>query len=294
MPGSTEQLQVYGWAPLDMPDHVLIDGVQGAGFQIGRAWSSEGGRFRSLPSDGYLYVLLPIEGFGIVSYDGEEIHVPQNHLILLDGAASIGVDTPRSVSRYVWRFRPELLRNTLHQRLYGAPIRVDKHAWRPVASLINSLTASDAQSNTVASPHIVHANEHLIADLIENRVRDSFAHGQEEFDAVLTHAQLLIESSHADQRLTVELLAKQIHVSERTLRRKYSRIGTTPHRELSRRRAIAAMSFLRQPGSSPREAAEQAGFSSVPQMRAALRRLSTQQNDFQLALDQHRAASQPR
>lgn len=284
------RLASFGWQALVPPRRLKIDGIRGDGFQIGRAWSSAGGRFESISSDGDLYALLPIEGGGVVIYDGEEICVDQDHLILLDGAATIAVDTPSAVGRYIWRLGPELLRSKYYQRLYGEPLRVGAGIWKPIAALISAMIARP-DASMLKTAHVRRANEHLLADIIGASLAKSFSRRVETRDPIIMYSERIIEQCFHRQSFNVVKLARSVGVSERTLRRKYASIGTAPRAEISRRRAVAAIALADEGIPDAAEIAERAGFTSVAQMRVSCERLKSQANVLQRNVDLALASS---
>lgn len=74
-------------------------------------------------------------------------------------------------------FWTEFLRGLLlcghFKSLYGDPLKFDFSSWRPIAALLNAMIAQDTKQPTARSPHLRRANEHLLADLVEEHIRKS-------------------------------------------------------------------------------------------------------------------------
>ncbi|MBF4549476.1 helix-turn-helix domain-containing protein [Pseudoclavibacter sp. VKM Ac-2888] len=131
-----------------------------------------------------------------------------------------------------------------------------------------------------AQAHLGIALEHLIAGALdESGTRTSDADTMHR-DGLFMNAQLVIEAHFRDAGFSIARLARSLSVSERAVHAVFAALGTTPRRELERRR-LSEVERLSAQALTRNQIFELAGFSSPRQFRDAHSRHRTK-----LPLDQ--------
>lgn len=270
----TDHLAALGWRGLSDPTGLQIEGIGTSAHYIGRAWSPDGDYESVATSDG-MYVLLSIEGGGTVVYEGTELDVYRDHLIFLDSTADIEVHLARPTARYLWKLRPTVLNNRLVRERVGEPLAVDADTWKIAAALTNG--ALEAPADVTDSLYLGQASESLLAAIFDSVAQPTRVSASTRPDHVYGEAMYVIARDHHDPDLTPARVAAAILVSDRTLRRAFATMGTTPRAEIERRRTRELRNLIDHLGTSVPfpVLCEMAGFSSARQGRAALRRTHT-------------------
>lgn len=124
------------------------------------------------------------------------------------------------------------------------------------------------------------ALEHLVAASLEE-AREEIGHDSSHHDGLFMAAQVAIETNFRNPTFDVVSLARELSVSVRTVRRAFGRLGTTPRREIERRRITEIDRLPTATALTASEAAERAGFSSAQQLNRALARHRTTSNQAQ-------------
>ncbi|WP_166984472.1 hypothetical protein [Paramicrobacterium fandaimingii] len=269
-------LKRFGWTPTSSTSSLLIEGVGRLGFQVGRAWSPKG-EYASIAQPGGIFVLLAVEGGAWIEYGGEPVPVSASEFIFLDGDTPIRISLRQPTARYIWRFDATVLRNPLVEQRMGQPLPLSSGDWGTAAALTNSLLSADTKVG--GSFHAAKASEHLLSALFENATR-SHSSSAPGTDQVFSHALSIIEERFQNPSFRVADLAKQMLVSERTLRRSFALMGTTVRKEIEKRRVQELGLYLQTPtlitSKLFKRYAEASGFSSATHARAALERLDAQ------------------
>jgi len=267
----TDHLAALGWRGLSDSTGLQIEGIGTSAHYIGRAWSPDG-VYESIPASAGMYVLLSIEGGGTVVYEGAELDVYRDHLIFLDSTADIEVHLARPTARYLWKLRPTVLNSRLVRERVGEPLAVDADTWKIAAALTNS--ALEAPAHVTDSHYLGQASESLLAAVFASVARPTRVAASTRPDHVYGEAMRVIAQDHHDPDLTPARVAAAVLVSDRTLRRAFAAMGSTPRAEIERRRTQELRSLIEHLGASVAFSVlcEMAGFSSARQGRAALRR----------------------
>ncbi|MDZ5146293.1 hypothetical protein [Microbacterium testaceum] len=264
-----EKLAALGWQALSDNTGLQIDGVGTPDHFIGRAWSPTG-TYRALPVEDGMYVLLGIEGRATVTYNNTPMDVPRDHLTFLDAEAAIDVQLTAATARYLWKLKPTVLSNPFVRERLGEPLPVSSNVWKVVASLTNgALEAPEAFANSF---HLGRASESLLAAAFDDARQYARVRPTTRPDQVFGEAMHVIDLSFQDPNCSAAFIAAELLVSERTLRRAFTLMGTTPRAEIERRRSTELRQLRGQFGTSVTFAklVEMSGFKNVRQARAAL------------------------
>ena len=266
-----EHIGALGWKNLGDTSGLQADGVGTSAHYIGRAWSPTG-VYEGIPEAGAMYAFITIEGGGDVTYDGTPMDVGRDHLVFMDAEADIGIRLRAATARYLWKLRPTVLNNPLVRQRIGEPLPIGPEVWRIAGSLTNS--ALEAGPAVTTSRYFAQASENLLVAVFETVRQPTRIVPSSRPDLVYGEAMYVIEHGYDDPTLTPSKVAAEILVSERTLRRAFAAMGTTPRTEIERRR-VRELTELRAHFGVSRpfeQLSEMAGFSTGRQARAALRR----------------------
>lgn len=267
-----EELRALGWQNLGDTRGLRMEGVGSFDNYVGRLWSPTG-TYRGVSSPGGMYVLLGVEGGADVSYGGETLDLQPDHLVFLDSEAEIDVQLTAATARYLWKLRPTALANPLVRERMGEPIPVARDAWQVVAALTNS--ALKAPPGVAQSPYLLRASELLLAALFEESDGVARVKTSTRPDQVFGEAIAVIEATFRTVDTRPATVASDVCVSERTLRRAFTLMGTTPRREIEFRRTRELRALLETHGTTTAFATlcEMSGFASARLGREALRRV---------------------
>lgn len=266
-----EHIAALGWRSLGDTAGLQIGGVGTPAHYIGRAWSPTG-VYEGVPEVGGMYAFITIEGGGDITYASTSMNVGRDHLVFMDAEADIGIHLRAATARYLWKLRPTVLNNPLVRQRIGEPLPIGPEVWRIAGSLTNSALEADPAVTT--SRYFAQASENLLAAVFETVRQPQRLAPSSRPDQVYGEAMYVIEQSYHDPTLTPSKVAAEILVSERTLRRAFAAMGTTPRTEIERRR-VRELNELRTHfgvSQSFEKLSEMAGFSTGRQARAALRR----------------------
>ncbi|MBF4616368.1 helix-turn-helix domain-containing protein [Curtobacterium sp. VKM Ac-1376] len=142
--------------------------------------------------------------------------------------------------------------------------------------MTNTLLQASPPATGAGRRHLALSFENfLAAALEENAPRRPKDIGQLR-DGLFMAAQAAIETGFRDPAFSVERLARELTVSETTLRDTFKRMGTAPRREIERRRLAEANQLEAIETLTVTERAARAGFSSAQQLARALARTPRQ------------------
>lgn len=263
----------FGWNPIGDADPTLVaDLAHYPRCGAGRAWSASG-NYETVMSPQRIYLVHTVEGAIDFFVDGQHTTVGPGELILLDGEVSAHAKATSPTARFLWFFEPTFLQHTPSRLVLNEPIGARSPSMSALLSMTNSvLNAPKAPSSRNALAHLGSAVEHLVVAAL-----DETGAAQTELDAIhrdrlYSAAQAVIESRFRDPGFNAAALAKALSVSSRSVYAAFSSFGTTPRREIERRR-FAEVDRLADRMLPHTERVERAGFSSVRQYnRAAARR----------------------
>ncbi|MFJ3957060.1 hypothetical protein [Arthrobacter sp. NPDC090010] len=270
--------EAFGWGSAEAPGKFLVQGDSNGLFSAFRTWTSDG-TFALAPRPGMICAVLVLDGASDGSYEGQKGEYRANELVLFDGEAAAAVETREPSIRVGWWVSPTILGGKAFRGLMGQPVPVSSAGRVAALALTDALLGVEG---SVANPYARRAYsqslEHLISGLLHERrlVRNPAVSRAEE---LLLEAQSLIEERFRDSGFNVVELARLMHVSPPTLHRPYGDLGTSPRREIERRRLSEARAYLAMGISNPRlmtVAAEASGFRSVRQLKQALARAENQ------------------
>ena len=242
-------------------------------FGIGRAWSNSAG-YSLAAAPNLTYLVYTVEGGFEFDVDGSLAEAEAGSLILLDGEAPTTARTLAETARFVWYFEPTFLKPGRSRFRFNEPISMRNASVRSLLSMTNSVLDGPPKSES-ARQHLGIALEHLIAAALEEAGSDEIGGDSRHRDGLFMAAQRVIESNFRDPAFSVPRLAKELHVSVRTLHDTFSEFGTTPRREVERRRLNEISPLLASGALPPSQIAELAGFSSAKQMKRAHSRVAT-------------------
>lgn len=278
----SEALRALGWRTPSAEDlHLETTGPRD--FQICRAWSSQG-VWASTPAPGRLSALLVTEGACLIEHGSRELALGENHVMLLDSAVPTRISVLKPTVRYLWHFQAAVLRNTVMQRGFGIPYRLERSTWLPLTSLSNSLFS--AGSVMTDSLNTARSIEHLLAAVLNSAPETAPRIQRPDASDAFAGAIALMEKKKHLSTFTVRDVARHFNMSDRKLQRIFARYSTTPRRELERQRVQDLRDALT---TAPTEVladrrafallASDAGFVTSTQARAALQRTESTRED---------------
>ncbi|WP_424936369.1 MULTISPECIES: helix-turn-helix domain-containing protein [Bacteria] len=269
---AAERCDDFGWMPRGPIDQALVaDTVQHPRFGIGRAWSRFAG-YELASSPALAYLVYTVEGGFEFAVGGETVVTDPGTLLLLDGAVPVTTRTVAETARFVWYLTPTILRAGRSRFRYGEPVRLENAPLRALLATTNSILNTAPPPAGAARRHLGMAVEHLVAAALDDAPPVDRHGDSRHRDGLFSAAQLTIEESFRDPSFDLTRLAKELSVSMRTLHSTFSRLGTTPRREVERRRVEEARRLAEDLGLRGSELAERAGFSSTKRLSRALTR----------------------
>ncbi len=269
---AAEKCDDFGWQPRGAVDPALVaDTLQHPRFGIGRAWSNSAGYSLSAAPN-LTYLVYTVEGGFEFDVDGSAVEAEDSSLILLEGEAPTTARTLKETARFVWYFEPTFLRPGRSRFRFHEPIRMRNASLRALLKMTNSILNSPPPTTESARRHVGIALEHLVAGALDEAGSDELGSDSRHSDGLFMAAQLAIETHFRDPAFGVERLARELSVSARTVQTTFSRFGTTPRREIERRRVEEINRLPRTEALTAGQIAESSGFASTKQMNRALAR----------------------
>ena len=268
---AAERCDDFGWHPRGQIDPSLVAEIaQHPRFGMGHAWSRSAG-YNLTKAPKRTYLVLTVEGGFEFTVDGAPVTTGPGSLIMLDGQAPTTARTLTDTARFVWHFEPTFLRPGLSRFEFGEPIATAGSSMRALTAMTNALLRSPAPATETTRRHLSLAFENLLAGVLEERGSldpGASPHREGLFMAALA----AIESRFRDPAFTVAGLAKELSVSVRALHDTFNDMGSTPRREIERRRLTEIGQLSTIDSLSPAELADRAGFTSARQLTRALSR----------------------
>lgn len=273
---AAERCDDFGWHPRGQIDTTLVAEIaQHQRFGMGHAWSrSAGYNLTTAPSRTYL--VLTVEGGFEFTVDGTPVTTEPGSLILLDGEAPTTAKTLTETARFVWHLEPTVLRPGRSRFRYGEPIATGGTSVQVLTTMTNALLQAPRPATQAAHRHLALAFENALAAVVDESGHRQHGSAQHR-DGLFMAAVSAIEARFRDPGFTVERLAKDLSCSVRTLHDVFRSMGTTPRREVERRRVSEANQLAADPLLSPVEIAARSGFTSARQLTRALARATRDQ-----------------
>lgn len=271
---AAERCDDFGWHPRGKIDPTLVAEIaERPRFGVGHAWSKSAG-YSLTTAPERIYAVMPMEGGFEFSVDGTPTIAEAGSLVLFDGAAPTTARTLTDTARFVWYLEPTFLQAGRSRFRYGEPIGTGGSATNALISMTNALVdAPDTPSSHGVNRHLALAFENLLSGVLEEAGPD-VRHTAEHRDGLFMTALASIEVHFRDPAFSVTRLAKDVATSPRTLHNAFARLGTTPRRELERRRITEANQLAEQERISVTDLAARAGFTSTRQLARAFNRNS--------------------
>lgn len=268
---AAQQCDDFGWTPTGTIDPSLVAEVtQQRGYGAGRAWSATASYDLSY-APGRIYLVHTVEGGFDFTVDGDVVVAEAGQLILLDGDAPTAAKTRSTTARFVWHLNPTFLNPRSTRFSFHEPISVNNSTMRALTSMTNAILNAGVPDTAAAQAHFGIALEHLVAGALEETgTLPDDAHAMHR-DGLFTTAQLVIESHFRDPAFDVARLARELVASPSRVHSAFSAFGTTPRREIERRR-VSEVDRLSAQILTASQVIERAGFTSIRQYKRAISR----------------------
>ncbi|GGL36969.1 helix-turn-helix transcriptional regulator [Phycicoccus endophyticus] len=269
---AAEECDEFGWNPQGAIDPSLVaDTVQHPRYGLGRAWSrSATYTLQGAPKRTYL--VFTVEGGFEFGIDRSTVVAEPGSLILLDGQAPVTARTLAHTARYIWYLEPTVLRPRQSRFRFHEPINAEGSALSALTRMTNAMSGSAAPRTESGRRHLGLSLEHLLAAVLDEADSCGSVGDSRHRDGLFMAAQAAIESYYQDPAFSVTRLARELAVSVRTVHETFRRLGTTPRREIERRRLSDAERLRSAEGLTAAQTAERAGFTSAKQLARALAR----------------------
>lgn len=266
-----ENCNDFGWAPLGKVDPSLVAEVtHHQRYGAGRAWSTRAS-YTLTQAPKRIYLVHTVEGGFEFTVDGKAVATEPGQLILLDGEASTTARTLAETARYVWYFDPAILRPGKTGFRFHEPIPVDNPSLRSLMAMTNTVLNTHAPQTPGARTHLGVAMEHLVAAALHETGVLPDGSAAMHRDDLFTSAQLVIESNFRDPGFDTPKLARELCISLRTMYAAFGAMGTTPRKEIERRR-LTEVERLSDQLFTKAQTVELSGFTSMRQYARALHR----------------------
>lgn len=266
---AAEKCEDIGWQPRGAIDPALVaDTMQHSRFGIGRAWSNSASYSLSAAPN-LTYLVYTVEGGFEFEVDGSPVEAEAGSLILLDDKAPTLAKTLTETARFVWYFEPSVLRAGRSRFRFHEPISMRNASLRALLSMTNSVLNGAPPKTESARRHVGIALENLVAGSLDEAGSDELGSDSRHRDGLFMAAYVAIETRFRDPAFGVPELAKELSVSVRTVHDTFSQFGTTPRREIERRRLSEVDRVVTTQVLPLSELAERAGFSSAKQLSRA-------------------------
>ncbi|WP_251051090.1 MULTISPECIES: AraC family transcriptional regulator [unclassified Microbacterium] len=269
---AAEECDDFGWHPRGEIDPGLVaETTQHPQYGMGRAWSNSAG-YNLTTAPERTYLVYTVEGGFEFDVDGKAVTAESDSLILLDGEAPTTAQTLTTTARFVWYFEPTFLKEGQSRFRFHEPISMRNASVRALLTMTNTVLNSPAPTSVTAQRHLGLALEHLVAGALDEAGSDEIGWDSLHHDGLFMAAQNAIESHFRNPGFDVARLARELSVSVRTVHNAFARFGTTPRREIERRRVTEIDRMPHAKVLPASQAAELAGFASAKQMNRALAR----------------------
>lgn len=272
---AAERCDDFGWHPRgDIDPRLVAETMQHPKYGMGRAWSNSAG-YSLTAAPNRTYLVYTVEGGFEFEVDGRPVVAEPDSLILLDGEAPTTARTLTTTARFVWYFEPTFLKAGRSRFRFHEPISMRNASVRALMTMTNGVLNSPAPTTDSARRHLGIALEHLVAGALDEAGSDELGHDSRHRDGLFMAAQVAIEARFHDPGFDVPMLARELSVSIRTVHNTFTRFGSTPRREIERRRVSEVDRLTGTEMLPASQIAEMAGFASARQMNRALARVKS-------------------
>jgi AraC-like DNA-binding protein len=276
---AAERCNDFGWHPYGRIDTTLVAEIaQHPRFGMGHAWSRSA-EYNLTTAPERIYLVLTMEGGFEFTVDGEDVTAEPGSLIVLDGAVPTTARTFTETARFVWHLEPTMLNPAQSRFRFGEPIPTGGTSVEALTAVTNTLLQAPPPATELARHHLASSLENILVAVVEesgHRQHGAPHHRDGLFMAALT----VIGTRFRDPAFNVARLARELSISERPLHHAFHSMGTTPRREIERRRVTEANHLAAAsppPMSTLRELAARSGFTSTQQLTRALARAQRDQ-----------------
>ncbi|MGO2750421.1 MAG: hypothetical protein ACTIA6_10265 [Pseudoclavibacter sp.] len=249
---------------------MVAEVTQHSRYGAGRAWSTRAS-YTLAKAPKRVYLVHTVEGGFNFTVDGKTEVTEPGQLVLLDGDAPTTARTIAETARFVWYFEPTFLQPGKTRFGFHDPIAVRNASIRALMAMTNSILNAESPVTRNAQAHLGIAMEHLVAGALDETGVLEDRNASMHRDGLFTSAQLVIESHFRNPGFNAQQLAKELSVSTRTVYVAFSAFGTSPRREIERRR-LSEVERLAERVPLTTQNAESFGFTSMRQYRRAVDR----------------------
>lgn len=264
----------FGWHPRGRIDTTLVAEIQQhRRFGLGHAWSRSAG-YALTADPRRIYLVLTMEGGFEFTVDGTPVRTDPGSLVLFDGEIPTTARTLRDTARFVWYLEPTFLHPDRSPFTYAEPIEATGTSMQLLINMTNALIGVPNPRTGEAQRRLALSFEYLLAAALHEAgsERDRMA---EHRDGLFMAALGALEAHFRDPAFNVSRLAREISTSVRHLHTVFRTMGTTPRREIERRRVSEFTTLAAAAPANIAELAARSGFTSPRQLSRALDRQPT-------------------
>lgn len=259
----------FGWQPRGALDPSLVaETAARPAFGLGRAWSNSAS-YQLAADPGLTYLVYTVEGGFDFDAGGDTVHADPGTMTLFEASTPTVAQTTADTARFVWYFEPTMLHPQRSRFRFREPIPVQNAPLHALAAMTHFTIDSGLPSSDTARRHLGIALEHLVSAALDEAGGPGLADDSRHRDGLFMAAQRSIETHFHDPAFNVARLSKDLAVGVRTLHGTFSRLGTTPRREIERRRVTEANRLILTASMAASEVVDRAGFSSLKQLNRA-------------------------
>lgn len=235
---------------------------------MGHAWSRSA-EYNLTTAPERTYLVLTMEGGFEFTVDGEAVTAEAGSLILLNGEVPTTAKTLTETARFVWHLEPTMLHPGRSRFKYGEPISTGGASVQALTGMTNALLQAPSPTTETARHYLALSFENALAAVVDESGHRQ--HGPAHHrDGLFMAALATIGAQFRDPAFTVARLAQELSVSVRTLHTAFSSMGTTPRREIERRRVAEADLLSAEHTITLADLAARSGFSSTRLLTRAL------------------------
>lgn len=270
---AAERCDDFGWHPRGRIDTTLVAEIQQhRRFGLGHAWSRSA-EYTLTTDPRRIYLVLTMEGGFEFTVDGAPVRTEPGSLVLFDGEVPTTARTLQGTARFVWYLEPTFLHRDRSTFGYAEPIAATGTSTRLLISMTNALIGVPDPRTGAAQRRLALSFEHLLAAALHEAgsEQDRMA---EHRDGLFMAALGALEAHFRDPAFNVARMAKEISTSVRHVHAVFQTMGTTPRREIERRRVTEFNTLAAAAPAGLPELAARCGFTSPRQLGRALDRQS--------------------
>lgn len=247
---------------------------------IGRAWSAGLALDSVALPNGMKRVLIGAEGNMTLQLAHDSVTLSRQQLLILDAQDSIRVSSAEPWARFEWIVQAAALGLQRHEPGHGRSLEISQAHWELIAAISNSLINTEMSLESPGLTMIGGVLSQTITAALADQLNPQ-GDGARPIHPLLLSARRLIAENYANPSYSVEDLRNDLSISKTHLHRLFATAGTSPRRDLERRRVMAAQEMIHALSATrPSDLAEiatAAGFSSRERMQRALLRWETDQ-----------------